>query len=168
LKRIFRVGPGTVLALIAGAGLLIANRNAIGVRPQPEVEHIPAIHSAPLKLWKPEPKLIIDHKAEIKLSAGQTKRIASLSAAWGRERVNLEGEMSAAATGANAGMAQAQPGHAVPAAQLTSGLRDYSALSREYDARRRRYWDDALSLLNRAQRERIEQIHARGTIERRP
>lgn len=106
------------------------------------------------RLWKPEPSLLLDHAAALKLDARQRGRIEAQNAAWQMEKARLEQEISRAASVAT-GSGQAMAGRNLSATQITENLNVYSRLSRQYDERRSDYWRQALSVLTAEQQETL-------------
>jgi hypothetical protein len=132
-------GPGTIVMLAAISVVI-----AIGAMNAPsdaklKVSQLPA----PTKpLNKPEPQSLLS--ADLNLTPDQKSRIATVVTEWKQERDRLTMAMS-----------QFQPSQG-RVDQISGSLQDYSSLSRQYDATRKRYWQTALALLTPDQRHEVE------------
>lgn len=93
--------------------------------------------------FKPEPARILT----LDLPPAQRKAVASIDAAWRKEKEALLAAMDEAARPAQDG------GRSL--GQLRAGLQEYAELSRRYDAARRRHWQVALAVLSPKQRSEV-------------
>ena len=168
-----RIGPGTLLAVVVAAAILYGQV----MRPQPTAAgtgqivyeadaqgHLrrvatPTMSSDKLPpLWKPEVSLLLNQDGEINLRPEQRKQVNTLKMEWLREKSALEQQIERAATDADTLLKQATPKHGAAPAMVASSLRDYSALSAEYDQRRADYWVKATGLLTPAQFHQLDNM----------
>lgn len=176
-RRWYRLGPVTILALIAAVGILFAGRFAKSPLPDPNVGRIvfeadakghlrrldaPSglLHTA-LPLWKPVPGFLLEHAQELNLNSRQRKEIERMNSAWLSEKALLEQRISYAASDANTHLHISDSSQNVSALKVTDSLKDYSRLSREYDERRADSWRRSLALLTTKQQESLNRIKAR-------
>jgi hypothetical protein len=94
-------------------------------------------------LDKPEPLSLLS-KPELDLTQIQRQSIEKINREWQGERGRLEAAMS---------RFQPQQGRVD---QISSGLQDYSQLSREYDATRSKSWSAALAVLTPSQQKEVQ------------
>jgi hypothetical protein len=112
----------------------------------------------PPPLWKPEPDFLAQHAAELQLDAARCRSMDALDAAWRREKSQWEAEMRSALDGPGALLQEPSSAKRVSLAQVRQGMSEYSAISREYDARRADVWEQAADLLTEAQRRKLDAL----------
>ncbi|MGC8669369.1 MAG: hypothetical protein ACP5VE_14785 [Chthonomonadales bacterium] len=165
-------GPGTIAALAVGGFLVVAGRLV-----QPPLQDkaagrvvfqadasgklkrvsAPAADAIAQPLWKPEPNTLLAQKARLHLTSSQLQQIRAVNDAWRRQKADLMEAM-------NRAVAAAKPSGAVSASQISAGLKDYSDLSREYNARREFAWRMALAVLKPQQMKNLARLIERGTL----
>ena len=173
-RRWLRLGPGTIIALIVAvaalasgrlnepnkaalsAGRVVYEADAQGRMRRVDAAAPPPRPLALPRLWKPEPRMVLDRQSELHLTSGQRRTVAALDAGWRHDRAQLEAEMQPIATRAGQGAGAESETQGVSMAQLRQGLADYSELSRAYDARRADYWQRAVAVLTARQRRTME------------
>lgn len=172
-RRWLRLGPATVLALLAAVGIALTGRftKPPGADPNAgrvifEADAKGRLHrvgapsgerTLPPKLWKPSPVFLLEHAPALKLNTRQHTAIEAQNSAWALEKTRLEQEISFAA-GASTRVKSALPGQNVSISQVTDDLKDYSRLSRQYDERRADYWRQSLSVLTAEQQQILSAI----------
>ena len=172
--RWLRLGPGTILAVLAAIGIALAGRFTKPQSPDPNAGrvvfeadakgHLRRVGApsgqatAPPRLWKPDPSFLLEHAPALKLDPRQRAKIEAHRTAWLMEKARLEQEIARATSGATARVHNATPGHNVSTSQVTDNLKDYSMLSRRYDERRADYWRKSLSLLTTEQQESLSTV----------
>jgi hypothetical protein len=109
----------------------------------------PAQGAAPL--WKPTPEFLLEHSAALKLSRSQAAGIQKLAADWNREKIALESRIEVAAHGFGEEVSAFGADRRLSTGMITTGLGEYSLLSRHYSERRQATWQQALALLEPAQ-----------------
>lgn len=174
--RLFRFGPGTIIALLIAAAALIvrasgtqANTSANAGRityqadSQGHLQPVDAGRGTPIAapvrpLWKPEVSLLLLDGYGLYLSSAQKTSIHKLDDAWRRDKADLEASMRNASTGAAVMMEHPTNDRGAPLQLIQRGLSDYSAISREYDTRRADYWLRGYGLLNKEQRAKVDRL----------
>lgn len=174
-RRWILLGPGTVMAMVAalyliGSGWLSSRRqnadtssrvvyqaDTLGHLKKVEApfEHAVAPGS-PRRLYKPEVGSLLDQTQDLHLQPSQQRRITALAVLWSRDKADLAKAMQGATSGVVGNLENAHPGRGAAVALVQHDLGDYSALSRQYDARRADYWLRGLAILTPKQRERAE------------
>ncbi len=173
-KRRFRLGPGTVIALVAalgigiygqigdrraqapGVGKTVYEADAAG-RMQ-RLDAPPTSSAKPPPLWKPEVGLLLQHASELQIDGPGMQRIEALDTAWKWEKAGMEEALRNAVSTAAGKRQEAQGVHSASALQITGSLSDYSRLSHQYNAQRTIYWQNALATLTTKQKSLLEGI----------
>ncbi len=105
-------------------------------------------------LWKPEPDVLIRHKARLDLRAKQLDDLRQISTQWLSEKSRLQIQIDSFG---------GVPGQPKPSlASLKTSLTEYSELSRTFNESRTRHWTAALEILDSAQRSELESIRKEG------
>ena len=176
-RKLGRVGPGTILAILGAAVLFISGKmsepraragvsgrmvyeaDANGKMQPVESPSAAAINIPPL--WKPEPEWALQRGAELNLTAAQKDQIERLRAEWAAEKQTFSQAMNGSAAELERTVSPSAGHRGASMSFLKSGLADYSTLSRQYDARRTIFWQRTVDLLSKAQRERVETLSDR-------
>jgi hypothetical protein len=180
-KRVW-FGPGTVAGLVLALGIIVtgalnrppdqgldAGRVAFetdgrgGMRrvegPLTTVSEARPV----IPLWKPEVALLSDNAAALSLSEAQRTKLGAVDRAWRREKAALLAEMDRTSAQTSQAASATQSERGAPLGLIREGMTDYSALSRQYDERRRDYWAQATTLLTPAQRTKLDALQAAAT-----
>lgn len=113
-------------------------------RPKDSASVVSQLPAPSSPLYKPEPASLLSNP-QLRLSGDQRTRIGQVDAKWQHDKAEL---LSA--------MARIQPKQG-RVDQVSAGLKDYSQLSRDYDAARSRYWAAAVALLTSSQQGDLKQ-----------
>ncbi len=163
-KRPFRFRLGTALML---AGVVFVGTYSWNSTKQVDRKYVEAdangrlrevprpstTAKAPPRLFKPEPRLVLDLSA-LNLGPAQKREIERLQAEWMSDRDSLQSRLEGASKAIN-------PTAKTSVAILNSELSDYSELSRRYNETRERYWQQALGTLTASQK-RLVSKEVRG------
>ncbi|MCW3054035.1 MAG: hypothetical protein JWN14_3205 [Chthonomonadales bacterium] len=169
----WRIGPGTVVALMVGAavlgwqiswhqdsdrGRIVYEADASGHLHQvaaPSVQTTPRI---PPPLWKPEVPLLLERGQKLHLSAVQRTDLQKIEAMWSREKADWQQRMKEATEDADALLQRSGAERGNSFTIVRSSLENYSRLSEEYDQRRAEYWIQAVGLLTNNQRQQLDRV----------
>jgi hypothetical protein len=158
--RLFRFGPGLVVALVAIVVVWRASpehfrtpRPSLSTPPSAASPHAPP-EEAPAAL---DPGFLLDHSAELGLTPTQRQALVAVRARYDRDTGALQRELEWAARDFQGGMA-AQGGKGVTIGALQERAAETSALSHQLAAARRAAWEEAAPHLTLEQRERAEAL----------
>ncbi|MCW3096435.1 MAG: hypothetical protein JWL77_2053 [Chthonomonadaceae bacterium] len=171
----WRLGPGTIVALMVGAAVLGWQ---ISRPPDPNMGRIlyesdasghlhrvaaPSVQAAPqsvLLLWKPEVSLLLERGPELHLTATQRIELQKLDAVWSREKADRQQRLRVATGDADTLLQRSVPDRSTSLTVVRSSLEDYSRLSEEYVRRRSEYWTQAIGLLTAKPRQQFDRIRS--------
>jgi hypothetical protein len=157
-QRWFRIGPGAVLALIAGYFILRSNpdrfqpaRQSPPVRPGRTSMTVPAPPAAP------EVAFLLEKRHELTLTPGQIRTLTAIERQWQRDTAALREALDRSASVFHRRM-QEQGGKGQTLARLEEEAAAVSDYSRQLYAARRTAWQQAARQLTAAQRQRAETL----------
>jgi len=171
-RRLVRLGPGLILALI---GSVVVWRGSPGhlrpsYRPYSRSLSHPVIAptataSRGARIEPPAPALpsapsldfVLEHRAEVGLTAAQVQALRTVDRQWQRQIGPRRDALDRAARAFRSEM-DAHKGRGAALQELRQGAAEMSALSRQLAGDRRAAWDQASSSLSVIQRERAERL----------
>ena len=174
-RRLSHLGPGTILALLLTVGIAysghLKSKSAVASDTgkvvfeadtsghMRQVEAPSTVKSSPPKLWKPEPKLLLESSSSLKLDEEQRTKIKLIQGHWQIQKSKLENEISLSTIQANERVKSEEEGRSISMTHITENLQQYSRLSGEYEERRSAYWRNACAVLTAKQRKKLDEMH---------
>ncbi|MHB1456026.1 MAG: hypothetical protein ACYC0V_03830 [Armatimonadota bacterium] len=158
-RRWITIGPGIIIALILTIQIVVANRQKPTAAPIIERQ---VVNNGVNRKMQPAPEIgyVIEHKKQLALSSNQMKALDVLRLEWQSRSKPLSANMDRAAGEFNAFMKKT--GNKATIQEIKSHAGYVSELSREASSLRRIYWEKALQVLNKEQRQVIDKQLSRG------
>jgi hypothetical protein len=157
-RRLLRIGPGLVLALVASLVVWHQLPPVAGTGPRIERRRMDALPNPPPTA--PDPAWLLEQRDALGLSAPQVRKLERLRARWDRNTRALQETLARASAEFEQGM-RADSGRGQSIEQLRERAAPVSHLSRQLSDARRAWWSEAATLLTTSQRHRAEQAWGR-------
>ena len=174
----WRLGPGVIIALLAGAAFLYGqsappdNPNAGRIAYEADANgHLQRVSRPTMQpgavvtlppLWKPETGFLVRYAGDLGLTMDQQTSARKLDTLWSQEKTALCRRLGESSQDTNALLKRADPEKRASLSLVTTSLNDYAQLSEEYDRRRNGYWIQAVAVLNPGQRQRLDHLRQAG------
>ena len=156
-RRLLRIGPGLIIALIVSMFIGYNWYTTIQSRPvsdTPPIVERSVFSSPEQEKLGPTPvvKFIIDRQIKIGLNSSQATKISELNTEWKKLYEPKLAEANKAAANAGKYLADAKGQSRTPSAHIQNEAAPLISLSREISSARSRYWDKAMQILTPKQR----------------
>lgn len=153
----FVLGPGTLLALVAGIIVLVYYNRPIP-KPPPLIEHqVSSLSPKGEGFLVPEISWILQHPKELHLTPKQKQNLEALAQEWVIATKNQRENLQQASAEFEAFMKE-QKGRRIPLSEIRKRAESLSLLSADLSAERRRYWAKAKTFLTSQQISRIKEL----------
>lgn len=159
------IGPFFIVSLIVGLGLFLVHRTLINRQlaklPPPVVERQRLTGAGPQATAAPDPAVVRDHAAELKLTPAQEAKLDPIVTPYLKEKADLERQLQPALKRFEEFQAQTAKRKHTDVQEIQEHMAEISQLSGEMAALRQRYWLRVKDVLTEAQRRQAEELWRR-------